>query len=407
MKSIVGFIVMLMVATQPVAAQNKIDNERMDRDIEIAENALTTMIRLQFQRNRYYGMEIKGSYTPGYGVTLRIPGENNFVGAVGWDMRGTAVIAPAPPGVDGDVTLIRPGRAAGSGDVMVIDARPEKADAERTAKGRSSQDKDAKAAREDSAKNVYYEKVISASKDFLADYGDVLSQLAPEEKILITNRGEGYRYVYWDKSSKTRRMVTVEVTKGDITAFKQGKMSRDQVMAKMKVVNTESTNELDTDLELLSSIMNRLYRSDLARTYYIDEGIYYERLKEFGVIFYVKVVSSVEQDVEPGEGRKFRMPTLKLQDLDEAQRDKKVTELYPAFEKDFRENVVEYARTLKSLKPEEMVVFNVRLTKCEGCGIPSTIEMSLKNSVLRDYAEGKITKEAAAAQINIKMGPAQ
>ena len=97
MKKIVGFIVMLMAAlAYPGAAQNKIDNERMDRDIEVAENALATMIRQQFSRNRYYGMEIKGNYTPGYGVTLRLPGEHNYVNAIGWQSADGALAVSAP-----------------------------------------------------------------------------------------------------------------------------------------------------------------------------------------------------------------------------------------------------------------------------------------------------------------------
>jgi len=399
MKKIVGFIVMLMSALAYAAtAQNKVDNERMDRDIEVAENALATMIRQQFSKNRYYGMEIKGNYTPGYGVTLRIPTDHNYVNAVGWEMKGPAVIAGSGEGY----TIVRPGDAP----AVIVDARRPAKDVKETKDAKAA--KEARINRQDSAREVYYQKVIQASKDFLADYGDLLSQLAPEEKILITNRGEGYRYYYWDKSANnTRTLMTLEATKGDIVSFKQGKINRDQMMGKIKVVNTESSNEVDTDLELLSSIMSRLYRSDLAKTYYVDEGIYYERLKEFGVIYYMSTVSSIEQDVELGQGKRLRMPTQKLQDLDQAQRDKKVTELYPAFEKDLRDNIIEYARTVKSLGPEEMIVFNVRITKCEKCGIPSNLELSVKNSVLKEYSEGKITRDAAAGRINVKKGPAQ
>jgi hypothetical protein len=389
MKPIVGLVVMLMAAlAYPAAAQNKIDNERMDRDIEVAENALATMIRQQLGRNRYYGIEIKGNYTPGYGVTLRIPGEMNYINAMGWveGKARTAVIAP-PAGPGEGVTIVRPR----SGDVVVVDG----------------QGKQERQVRQDSAREAYYKMITQASKDFLADYGDLLSQLAPEEKILITNRGEGYRTMHWDRSNEKRTLLTIEATKGDITSFKQSKINRDQMVGKIKVVNTESTNEVEMDLELLSSILNRLYRPDLAKTYYIDEGIYYERLKEFGVIYYVSVVSSIEQEVNSGQGRRWRMPTQKLQDLDQAARDKKVTELYPAFEKEIKENIIEYARTVKSLGPEEMMVFNVRITKCEKCGIPSTLELSVKNSVLKEYSEGKITRDAAASRINVKKGPAQ
>jgi len=41
------------------------------------------------------------------------------------------------------------------------------------------------------------------------------------------------------------------------------------------------------------------------------------------------------------------------------------------------------------------------------CAIPSTLELSIKNAVLKDYSSGKITKEAALAKITVKKGPDQ
>lgn len=382
----------VLLAANLAFAQGGINNERMDRDIEVAENALATMIRQQFSRknNNYFPMEVKATYTPGYGVTMRLPGEyNNFMHSFDWDGNGTAVIAvPATPATPpGD----RPMRLKSGENVVVVDG---------------DKVKRATVIDRDSARAVYYDKIIQASKDFLADYGDLLSQLPATEKIMITNRGEGYRYMYWDKNSQSRRLVTVEATKSDIQQFKQDKINREQMMSKIRVVNTESVGEVDTDLEIVSSIFARLYRSDLAKTYYADDGIYYERLKDFGVIYYMTVVSSQEQDSKLGEGRIWRMPTQRLSDLDQAARDKKVTELYPAFEKELKDNIAEYART-KSLGAEEMVVFNVRLTKCEKCGIPSTIELSVKNNALKEYSDGKITKDAVIGRVNVKKGPAQ
>src|SRR5690349_6897505 len=131
MKKIVGFFVMLVLTAAVSVAQNKVDNDRMDRDIEIAENALTTMIRLQLnQKNRYYGMDIKGNYTPGYGVTLRIPGEHNYINAIGWT-KGPAVIAPGTR-TEG-IAIARPGDAY----VVIVDSRPGR---ERNAASQGKQD---------------------------------------------------------------------------------------------------------------------------------------------------------------------------------------------------------------------------------------------------------------------------
>jgi hypothetical protein len=54
-----------------------------------------------------------------------------------------------------------------------------------------------------------------------------------------------------------------------------------------------------------------------------------------------------------------------------------------------------------------MLILNIKLTKCEGCRIPSSLELSLKNAVLKDFSNGKLTKEAAMAKINVKKGPDQ
>ncbi len=387
MKTKFLILIACLVSTSWAFAQGKIDTERMDRDLEIAENALSTLIKQQFDRKSFW-VDIKATYTPGFGVTMRVPNDNSswiFESSRGGNR---AVIAPAAVGSYG---------GGSSGSVVIVDSD----DSDR-AKSRID-------ASRDSARTVYYKKLIQASKDFLADYGDLLSQLQPNEKILITNRGEGNRFMYYDKSSK-RQLVTIEALKGDISQVRLGKMTREQMLSKITVVNTESTNEIETDLELLSSIIGRLYRSDLSKTFYTDENIYYERLKNFGVIYYMSAYSGVEMDRGPGDatrGRIWRMPTQRLEGLSQEQRDKKVVELFPQFERDLKENIIEYGQTVKSLKEDEMLVFNVTITKCVGCGIPAYLELSIKNSAIRKLAAGQMSKADAIAALSVKKGPDQ
>src|SRR5258706_13650984 len=79
----------------------------------------------------------------------------------------------------------------------------------------------------------------------------------------------------------------------------------------------------------------------------------------------------------------YNMPTIHLNDVDQQARDKKVKELYPEFEKNIKEDLLEYGRTLKSLKDEEVLMFDITMTRCKGCDIPSMLELSVKNSVLK------------------------
>jgi hypothetical protein len=255
---------------------------------------------------------------------------------------------------------------------------------------------------EDSLAAASQKRFMEVAKGFLADYGDVISGLKADEKIVITNRSDDFEpdfEVMWFSNGREsrRQLLSVEARRGDVEQLKQGKISRADFMNKLKVVSTETAESLDPDLEVFSSMFGRLYREDLSHTYYVQGNINYERLKDYGVMYYMKVYSSIEMDDD-----RFAMPTLAMRDVDQAERDKKVKELYPKFESELKENIVEYGRTLRSLKDEEQLVFNVRLTKCEGCGIPSSLEISIKSSALKDYSSGKATKEATLAKMNVK-----
>src|SRR5688572_24956881 len=75
MKFWVSGMIALVIQSHTIVAQ-KIDDERMRRDIEVAENVLSTMIKQEINQQRtFYGMEIRGTYQEGYGVTFRLPGD--------------------------------------------------------------------------------------------------------------------------------------------------------------------------------------------------------------------------------------------------------------------------------------------------------------------------------------------
>ena len=373
--------------------------ERIQRDIEVAENVLSTLIRQQMDRkSSFWVTEVKGSYTPGYGVTLRIPSENFPFGFSfsTEDFRGPAMWAPE----DGDVVI-----RSGNGNTTINTRKSrEELDDNKSDKEKL---KLKKTVERDSARAAYTEKLLQASKTFLADYGDLIG-IEPTEKIMITTKSEkGGHYSYsfagvTDIRTPKRRVLSVEGVKSDLTQYKQNKISRDQLMAKFKVVNSELSDDLQPDLELISTIFSRLYRSDLSKTYFMEGAPYYERMNDFGVTYFIQVYSS-----NNAGDQRWNMPTLDLEYVDQATRDKKVKELYPNFEKDLKDNMLEYGRTINSLKDHELVIFDVTLTKCKGCGIPASIELSVKASVLKDFGSGKISKDAGLAKVNVKKGAGQ
>jgi hypothetical protein len=391
MKTIVKFWVVAMAVTvfHIQASAQKIDQERMERDIEVAENVLSTLIRQEVSpQGRFFGLEVKGIYQEGYGVTFKLPSDYSSPMFI----KGT-----------GEGTVIYRDNASAP-TVAYSYSRTEETEtnskSEKDAYDLKEKAREKKRVSIDSAREAYNDRLIRAAKDFIVDYSDFLTQLSPTERVVVTNKNENRSWYY--KENK-RKHIAIEALKSDITSYKQGKLTRDQALSKLKVVNTEVIDVKEQDLELLTSIIGRLYRTDLAKTYFSSENnIYYERLKDYGVIYYMETFSSNEPTYQ-----KFTLPTQGMTDVDKATRDKKVTELYPKFEQELKENMLEYGRTLRSLGDEEVLVFNVSLTKCKGCGIPSTVEVNVKNSVLKDFAAGKIDKNAAMSKFLVKKGVSQ
>lgn len=378
-----------VLITMQVLAQK---DERMNRDLEVAENILETLIKQKLEKRNFFPVEINSDYRAGYGVTFRLP--YNLSGPFAWGFGAQDVAVTNGGNYQYFVEPLNQVDLA-----RVYDERGRVVTENLQGKVRST----SREVNADSIQKATTEKLLEACKEFVADYGDLISQLQPTEKIIITNRGDGNNnwHVVFPENQKPS-YLSIETTKGDVTQLKQGKVSREQFMKNLKVVNSQMDNELQLDLELLTSIFNRLYQRDLSKTFFTDENIYYERLKDYGVIYYMNVFSSNQANYD-----RWVMPTQGLNNLSQEERDKKVKELYPTFERDIKTDILEYGRTLKSLKSEEHLVFNIALTKCKGCEIPATLELVVKASVLNDYAAGKISKDAALAKIEVKKGDNQ
>lgn len=394
MKFWIGVIMALGLQSHLSFAQ-AIDEDRMTRDIEVAENVLVTLIKQEVNQQRtFFGLDINGSYQPGYGVTFRLPGDYSapFVFSLSGEDARLGRVTFQPNGYRYSIS------SDGSSEEERKAVEDEQKAIQEVYKLKEKV-VERKRISADSIRGAYNDRVIKAAQDFILDYGDFISQLAPGEKIIVTNQGDRHQF-YFNSGKRTR--ISVEGTKSDITALRQGKISREQALKKLTVVNTESVEAREPDMEMLSSIFSRLYRPDLSKTYFTEGNVYYERLKDYGAIFYMQMMSSIERDLN-----RFIIPTLALENLDQEARDKKVTELYPAFEQGMKENILEYGRTLKSLKDEEVLVFNISLTKCTGCGIPGTLELSIKGSVLKEFGGGKMDKSTAMGKFILKKGAGQ
>ena len=225
-----GAVWMVLMISQPLFAQ-KVDEQRMQRDIAVAQNVLSTLIKQQFDQQRmFFPLEVSANYQPGYGVTFYLPADfttpitfmNSGIGVNGssnvviWDSQESAD-APQAPGV---VTY-----SYGSS----ADSEREAYDRARSERDRSAGNNTIKLAGKpaktkrvdmDSVRDAYNLKVIEAAKMFLVDYGDMITQLQPDEKIIVANQGDQPRvWVNQYFNTPQRTHLSIEVTKSDLTSY--------------------------------------------------------------------------------------------------------------------------------------------------------------------------------------------
>lgn len=370
LKSIFVIILGVLIAG---AAYAQLDEKRMDRDLKVASGALNSLLSLEGEGNEklvIWGNQVEGSYIEDYGAIFYVP-------------RNTFLVGYAPK--------VNVGRTIGrSPDVPVVaPTQPttwELADPEN---GKSVKEKN--------------ENTTQTYKTFLADYGMLIGQLKPGQKIMVTEKSSESREIFYinvgdeiERGNSSKSQVSAEILVSDINSFKQGKISRDQLLAKVDITVSEKKSEVVRDFEIFANMIKTAFSSDLTESYWTSWKPAYRKLENVGVVFRMQVYSSFSED------QGYRMPSLGLKNMKESERKEKVKELYPVFLEDLKSSIVQYGRTLSSLEENELVMFKVKMTKCDGCGIPDNIEISVKKSVLTEYGSGKLSLDAAMKSIKVQ-----
>jgi hypothetical protein len=446
-------IILILLIPFSVLAQN-IDEERMNRDLEIAKNVLGTL--LKGESDRYWGSSsINGSYVQGYGVIFTIPRHYSFIH-----------IKPPKPVVAPRVRV----RTSRSGDDIVIYEEQIKAyaeEAEKIAKKQeqllkkqeeltkkqeqlSEEEKEeleeamaeieikaeeiAEIAEEAEAQALQwqedYQQDLEASMQhaeqaiitFLADYADLIGQLKPTDNILVKQEsplGEDIYIAGWDEgdvwvdvqtdegedvwdrnsgiSSSERKGsgFSAEVSKKVITDYKTGKINFDTFKEKVNIKHAEPAKK-SPDLDMFASIFKQYYGPKMSKTFFTESTPKYQILDNFGVIYTISTYSSYV------EGKYYYMPVLGRDKVSSEERKEKIEELYPQFVNDLKSFIIDYGRTIRSLEGEDMLLLKIKMTKCEDCTIPKTIDVSVKMSVLQQFDQQKLSREKALAAIEIK-----
>ncbi|MEL6941071.1 MAG: hypothetical protein AAFO82_00245 [Bacteroidota bacterium] len=355
------------------------DADKMARDIEIAEDVLIKLIQQQLNTETWRD-DVEGKYVDDYGVvfTIRTLAESYAVG------------------FGKDQIYIRNGRFGIKGGLALLD-KDEVADEQFDR----------------------MEVIRTTAIDFLTDYAFLIRQLQADDKILLNFVDDWDESViinpFPDRSPSQKRTATLtaEIQRSDINDFRSRDISEEDFIDRIRFSENETEEVKDPDIELLISIFNRLYDEDLTETFIIDGSGRYTSIQGLGTIIDLEVYYPREEEIESGiiiwndgysQKRRVYRSSREGQDreTDEEEEEKvqKATysEHYDTFIEGFKENVIEYGQTVKSLSEEEMLMFRLHFDAFNDAYL---VDVNVPQAVLQDYAAGEITLEKAVESVKV------
>jgi hypothetical protein len=385
-------LVLIVCSTGLLQAQQ---SESLKRDMEVTSNLLSTLLKTNTGNSlmRVGTDGIETSYNEGFGVVYDLKG-NTYV-----YLSTSGVFMGTPPPNPNEVVIeMEDNSRSLSGTAATSVSRGQGYVVSST--GRVQGASSLSASREVSEANTE-----SSIKEFLIEYGSFLKDLKPDEKIMVQypyrkmesqQSGNDDNVTVFNYFSNSKGTRSFSIQKKDADAYRNGSISKEEALSRI-TVEENLPEEIATDLKVLGELMNSLYSERSSKSYFSTSNPSIVRTKGMGAVYSWAVYSGYNDNFG------YRLPTLVRgeQSVDENNRNEIVKAAYPAFLESFKENLVDYGRTIKSLENNEKIVFNIKMTRCQGCGIPDVLKVEMDKATIEEYNQGKLSRSQAISRLKV------
>jgi len=262
------------------------------------------------------------------------------------------------------------------------------------------------------------ETIRDKSKEFLANYGSLLSELKSGEKVMLnidyservereSTESQGNSFAIFSPRMQKQRMQS-SISYETINQLNNGKISLDQAMNAVESKIIENANEDMNDANILAGILDNLLQSSMDGKFRRRNKTSWTYFDGFGLMFNIQMTTKASPSIVvrgyTGDGPNSAV-TIKRDD-DKAKEDeelvKAMEEAYPEFEKMLKENIVQYGRTLRSLGEGESIIVNVDFgSLIQNSKLPRSIRMVVPKSNIDAYARGQKSLEQVVKDIDV------
>jgi len=418
--------ILLLLLTPFLGYSQEGNKTKITKDIEIAENILSSLLEQGMEDEAgvarlAYGIngDVEGTYIADFGAMFTIGGSSrsghsvisigegsNISNSFHYNLRGIARARAnnkLPYILKLHTDDDKKDQGDETGDVQVIETSFEPFE--------------------------FFKKV---TMEFFVDYGYLLKGVKPQEKVLI-RYGLGNSRAFaisgwaqvdgWEdldtKDFHEGGKYTATVLKADIDALQKGSINESQFAAKVEYSEGKAeVEEGNKDTKLLNSIFSRLYKEDLSGNACISSRSTprSEYIPGLGMVVNMRMNARCNnwrgsfdrfEFFREGGGQRG----IALLDSDGKEREEKKDndekkespdDHYVPFLADLQENIIEYGSIAKSLEKDEVLIFKLDFQGCRDCEIvPDRLSVSVKQSTLVAYRQGKMSLEQAIKQLTI------
>ncbi|MEP2797475.1 MAG: hypothetical protein ABJH81_03765 [Balneola sp.] len=376
---------LIILLTSPFLIAQNFDTNRMSRDISIMENILGEMFKTYSgnspsERVVYSNFggsrNVRGTYLPGYGIIFNV--QNN----------------------SGLVYINSSSSQESSGNSFYYSSTSNE----------SSEDI-----------KVDETSIKERITEFLKDYASTIGQLKPNENVMVIygskSRHSFPALVYSSGSGKLDRkereelpVISGSVTKKDLDDYRSGKISDSAFNNKVKTASTQDKEYLD--LKVMSNIFETALKDQDEESFRLSGNVSYLMLDNFGAIFNLDASyrttnrlfgsGSISGITVTGAYVTSQSQTRNSDELKEEESEylTKVNDAYDKLKANLKEYLVDYGRTISSIKADQFILTTVNL-RGRYKDIPERIDVQLKRSVLDQLDKGIISREKALEQVII------
>ncbi len=347
---------------------------KMERDIEILKNVLNDLFN--GGRDMFGSSSNEGIYIPGRGVIFNMTN----ISTRGY---GNVVFA----------------------ETITIDLDDDS----------SKEDSDEKSKEE--VNNENRKELEEKSKQFLLNYGSLLSELKPNEKVMLNIDFNEFRIVKKDQSSQQngalylygsrsnmKRMIS-SIGYSDIDAYMDGKLDESAAESKVEVNIIDKNENEKRDVKIFAGIMDDLFNSMSDGKFKRRGRTSYSYFEGFGLMYNLKFSSNTSRNVvfATADGAIIETDNNLEENKKREEYYKAVEEAFPDFERQLKQNILEYGRTLRSVKDDEVIIVNVDMgSTYRKTKIPRSLQMIIPKKLINEYARGSKSLEKAADEIDVK-----